>query len=639
MREDFFSLKTTAYIFLSMSFVFFAYVIFNFYGSENYAGDGLRHYIVSRWCWNHHDLLLYHWGKPFFTIISSPFSQFGLKGIQFFNLLVSAGGAWLLYRFSKEVGVENSSVVILFVFFATGYFLTINTGLTEPLFFFMIAVPAFLFYKEKYLWSCILLSFLPYVRSEGNIIIMLFVLVLAWRGKWKYIPFLALGTIVYSIIGGFYYKDLLWIWTKNPYDGTNRDFYGSGELLHFVKNYQYVLGIPLSFTFILGLIFYIAELVKKGFKRFIKEYDIEVLILLGSFVVYFIAHSIFWWKGLFNSLGLIRAIAGVIPLSTVCCLRGLNFILSFIKIERIKTGFVLLFATLVIAYPFLLKKFPFVLDAEDKVSEEAIKWFTNSPFKNKLVFYLNPYFADRLDRDPFDDKKMRELWGLLPSIKEWGHTAIPDSTIIFWDAHYGPNECRVPLDSMRLNPYFQLIESFKPEQNFQTLGGYDYAIYAYAKTTSHKLVAADSIAYDFEENSDLENTTTITDAKSSSGRRSCQLDDKHEYSATIAKKVDDFTGNKDVRGFKITFHVFAQQVLNGAKFVFSISDANGKDIEWEGKELVVDAKELNSWATKEINFGFSGGIYKNSNCKIKIYVWNSAHELFWVDDFKITIMN
>lgn len=639
MNENFLSSKKTAFLFLSVSFLFFVFAILNFYGSEYYPGDGMRHYIVSRWCWKHHDLLLYHWGKPFFTLISSPFSQFGLKGIQFFNLIVSAGGAWLLFRYAKEKEVANAVLLILFVFFAIAFFNVINTGLTEPLFFFMIAVPAFLFHKEKYVWSCLLLSFLPYVRSEGNMIIMLFIAVLAWRKKWKYIPLLAFGTIAYSIAGGFYYDDFLWIWTMNPYDGTNRDFYGSGELLHFVKGYKYLLGTPLSITFLLGMLFYVRELVKKGFKKFVDDYDIEVVVLLGSFLIYFVAHSIFWWKGLYNSLGLIRAIAGVIPVATICCLHGLNLFCSFIKINNVPTAIASAFAIIVVANPFLLKKFPFTLDAEDRVTEEAIQWFNSSPHKNQLVIYLNPYFADRLNRDPFDGVQMRELWGLLPSLKEWGHSVIPDSTIIFWDAHYGPNECRVPLDSMTLNPIFELQKTFKPEQNFQTLGGYDYAIHAFVKTTPHDLVSFDSTLYDFESDAGFENAHTINGDKFLSGTQSCLLDDKNEYGAAIVKNINDITHGQNVRAIKVSLFIYSEQILKGAKFVISVAGNDGKGSYWEGKQITVTDSELKKWAMKEFIFVTDLSTYSENNPTIKMYVWNSAKEMFWVDDLKIILRN
>ncbi|MGZ4048893.1 MAG: hypothetical protein ACXVNN_05975, partial [Bacteroidia bacterium] len=62
-------------VLLLLLFCVIVFFCFSYFAGATYdAGDGLRHYLVSRYCWEHHDLLLYSWGKPFFTIISSPFS-------------------------------------------------------------------------------------------------------------------------------------------------------------------------------------------------------------------------------------------------------------------------------------------------------------------------------------------------------------------------------------------------------------------------------------------------------------------------------------------------------------------------------------------------------------------------------------
>ena len=78
------------------------------------AGDGIRHYLVSRYSWKHPDLLLYSWGKPFFTIVSSPFSQFGFMGMAVFNILCGIGAAFFSYKI--DVGIRQSFICSCFYF-------------------------------------------------------------------------------------------------------------------------------------------------------------------------------------------------------------------------------------------------------------------------------------------------------------------------------------------------------------------------------------------------------------------------------------------------------------------------------------------------------------------------------------------
>ena len=52
---------------------------------------------------------------------------------------------------------------------------------------------------------------------------------------------------------------------------------------------------------------------------------------------------------------------------------------------------------------------------------------------------------------------------------------------MLWDAHFGPNECQIPLDTIMGDPHFELVKTFKPAQEFTTLGGYKFEIYAFMR--------------------------------------------------------------------------------------------------------------------------------------------------------------
>ena len=73
---------------------------------------------------------------------------------------------------------------------------------------------------------------------------------------------------------------------------------------------------------------------------------VEILLIYGPFFTYFIAHSIFWWKGLFGSLGLERSIAGVLPLAGIIGGRGLEWILKPIVFNKLIQIFVMIIVEL-----------------------------------------------------------------------------------------------------------------------------------------------------------------------------------------------------------------------------------------------------------------------------------------------------
>nr|MBK9651341.1 hypothetical protein [Bacteroidota bacterium] len=459
---------------------FFLFNIYLFEGSCYFTGDGLRHYMVSRWCWQHPDLLFYHWGKPFFTIIASPFAHFGHGGIQVFNVIVSAIGIWCLFLMTHKHQIKNAWLVVPFSYLCIGFFTVINTGLTEPLFFCMIASCAWLAYDKKYLLSAFIISFLPFVRSEGNLILVLFALVFLLRKKYFIIPILAAGTIIYSIAGYFHYNDILWVFTKNPYDGKNKDIYGHGELFTFVKAYQSVVGNPYAVLLVLGTIVLLWNKIKNKIVDHI--FSPEMLLLVyGSFALYFTAHSVFWWKGLYNSLGLTRVMGGVVPLIAPLCVIGANSLIYWRKEKLYKYAWSCVLAFYFMFEPLRLNFYPYELPAEEKVILETYNWIKTNNLQNRHFYYLNPFFASKIDRDAFDPNIMRELWGLYPNIHEWGYSVVPDTTLIIYDTHFGANEARIHPDSILNDTHFELLKTFKPDEPFEVLGGYNYMVQVYKK--------------------------------------------------------------------------------------------------------------------------------------------------------------
>jgi hypothetical protein len=92
--------------------------------------------------------------------------------------------------------------------------------------------------------SSVLISFLPFVRNEGIIILPIY-----------FCAFLLTGILILSFAGYFYYKDWLWIIHKWPYSDTS-EIYGHGDFLFYIKQCKWILGIPLIILFLVGLIYY-----------------------------------------------------------------------------------------------------------------------------------------------------------------------------------------------------------------------------------------------------------------------------------------------------------------------------------------------------------------------------------------------
>ncbi|MBI9054197.1 MAG: hypothetical protein JEY96_10305 [Bacteroidales bacterium] len=276
----------------------FGYLIIH--SESAYGGaDNYSHYRISHFAWKYPKLFLDHWGKPLFTILSSPFSKYGFKGLQFFNVILGFLTSFFAYLTLKKLNYSNSWIVILFILFTPIYTVVLVSGLTEILFGFIIILSIYLFYSKKYIASSIVISFIIFSRTEGFLFFPIFIFAYLLEKKYKAIPFILVGFLVFSLLGYFILDDFWWFFTKNPY-AKSTGIYGSGDLFHFIKKTNIINGIPLAIFFILGLLSYCWGIIKS--KKISKKIVVEIALILSGYLIYLAAHSYVWWRGVGASL-------------------------------------------------------------------------------------------------------------------------------------------------------------------------------------------------------------------------------------------------------------------------------------------------------------------------------------------------
>lgn len=451
------------------------FLVFSFLSDGAYqGGDNYAHYKISRYSWLYPHLFLDHWGKPLFTFLSSPFAQLGFNGIKAFNVIAGIVTAYLTYRTSKAIELPNSWLAIPFVIFSPIYFVLLPSALTEITFSCILILSVYLFFKNRFIASAVIISFLPFTRTEGIIILPFFFLAFLINRKYKITPLLLTGFIFYSIIGSFHYNDIFWLIHNNPYTGA-KDIYGQGELLHFIKSWKLIGGIPLGILMAAGILGYAYDVIKSRWN--INLWN-QVILILCPFIAYLAFHSILWWKGWGSSLGLIRVIAGVIPLCAIISLKGLNVVIENIFQNRtVKAGIISILLFLVVSTAFKMYSMPVKAEGPDLVMQQAAQWLKKSPYYSRKIHYHDPLLFVLLDLNPYDRTRMEE-YVPNPAKPEEG---IAEGTLIVWDAHFSANEGRLSLDNLLNNKNFKMLNVFRPEVSFKVLGGYDYEVYIFEK--------------------------------------------------------------------------------------------------------------------------------------------------------------
>ena len=432
-------------------------ILFLFDGTgERGSADSVLHYLFSKDAVNTPSQFFNHWAKPLFVLLSFPFAQFGIIGIKVFNIILASLTILYTYKTVSALKYKNPFIAPIVLIFTPLYFVLTFSGLTEILFSFLIIYSTYLFIKNKYILGAIIISFLPFARSEGLIIIGVFGFFLLLKKEWKIIPYLILGHLVYSFAGYFYYDDILWVFTKIPYAKMSST-YENGNLFHFVHQLFYVIGAPIYLLLIAG----ITALIKKYINDRTSLFNEVSVLIFGGFLSFFVSHSLFWYLGIFNSMGLKRVLIAVAPFIAIIALMGYNFLtnFSFKNNTYLKRGIQFSLVLIVIVFPFTSNKSAihwekdFKLVKNQELAIEVINYIENIN-SEKTYIYSYPYFSDLLKIN-HSDKSIRV------NLSNDNLKNIKENDIVIWDSWICAIENGISEKNIREIPYLKELKTFR----------------------------------------------------------------------------------------------------------------------------------------------------------------------------------
>lgn len=431
-------------------------------------GDSITHYIIAGKALYHPILFLHHWGKPFFILVSAPFAFFGFGAMQAFNIGCGLAASWVAFLTGKKLGLRYAAYIIPLTLFSPMYSLVLPTGLTEPLFSLVLVLGVYFFLDKKEWLFALLFSVLPFVRNEAYVFLPVLLLCLILSRKLYWAPLLAAGFIVYSVIGYFVFKDIGWLIHQNPYDAVSS--YGHGPWYFFIQHSASTTGIALAISFCAGLAYVIYKIVFPSENETRESWSIELLLVFGMAIVFVAAHSYVWYKGIFGSAGMLRVVAGVIPLVALGAMRGAEGVFFLVRLRPVYAHVFLLSATCAIyLYTFQPRYYGQGMDANIVAIKKAAEYVDEMHVPLKRIFISHPAATVFLDIDPFEERKPAELANL--ANKKFPGRELDSGSIIVWDSFFGPST-DVPLQAFD-TPEFKILRRF-PADNGAKPGDGNY---------------------------------------------------------------------------------------------------------------------------------------------------------------------
>jgi len=597
-------------------------------------GDSVSHFLFANYAFRHPENFFNHWAKPVYVMLAAPFAQFGFVGVKLMNLFFSLVSAWLVYLTARRLSIPFAWAGILLALLAPMQIYLTLSGLTEPLFAVWLMASVYLAVRHKMLVAVILVSFLPFVRSEGLAILCVwgsFLLFSRWR--WM-LPLLMTGHLVYSILGYFYFGDLLWVFNKIPYS-TTEPVYGSGELLHFVNGLQEVVGTPIYILIGIGILYGLFWLFFSVIHlQYINITAQELWLIYGGFAAIIVAHTLFWYLGIFASFGLLRVLICIVPLAAIIGLRGLNALLRvFGRWPLLLQAVMFIAILLVLLFPLSKLKYQthFMLRGE-QLAQKELSGYVLARYHGYKYYFDAPYLSLTLKADIFD-----------PSQKE--HTdrlfqgkPVPDKSLVIWDDWYSPKEARTSLPRLMQDDRFKLIRSFESPDPW----GNPRIAYLFIKrqynsaTDSTGRPAKRIFETGFEEEGRLstENTDSIYAFE---GKYSTKADATTPYSKGMDLPFTEIQPFKTGAVLQVNAQVFfsKKETDRNREPLLLISFENEKSYSWNKLKLQ-EVSKTGVW--QKVNFQAEIPPQQTPVDRVKVYIFNPSEETVYMDNLTVDII-
>ncbi|MCG9899831.1 MAG: hypothetical protein MH132_07515 [Hydrotalea sp.] len=447
--------KIKLFLLLYACIMFCTMLVANGTGDE---GDSVYHFLFAKYAGQYPAHFFDHWAKPLYVLCAFPFAQIGFTGVKLMNIGWSTLSVWRSYQIAQHAKIANAWMAPLLLCSMPMFNSLTLSGLTEPMFAACLSSALYFLLKEKWKPAILLLSFLPFIRSEGLLVVGWVMLYLLWEKQYRLLPLLLVGHITYALAGSWVHGDVSWVFTKMSY-ATWDSAYGKGTWLHFIERLPEIVGSPLAMLFYGGLLLLVVQVWKFIFREHTRQEGIFVWLIWGTSFLYFFAHTAFWALGIFNSFGMLRVMVGIAPLLAVVLLQQIQFLFEWIEQPKIKQWCLyILFAGIAI-YPFTghtyayAWKRDFMLRADQQAQSSIPKWLKeNRPdYAKRRFFYEASYLSVLLQHDWWNPNQHRRIRGAF-EVNDF-----KKGDMLIWDDWFAVVEGLCEWEPLEKDKRFQLL--------------------------------------------------------------------------------------------------------------------------------------------------------------------------------------
>jgi hypothetical protein len=404
---------------------------------DSYQADAGYHFLFARGSLEHPRFLVDVWGRPLFTALYAIPAQAGYPVAKLLTVAVALAAAWNTARLAQAYGLARPALAIPLLFLQPSFLLICSDTMTEPLFALVLAAALRLHHAGRVRAGMWVAALLPLARPEGFFVALLWGAFVAldpragptFLGRALSTARLAAGVVLWWAVATIFTRDPLFIKHNWPPNWAAGATYGTGPLLQYwhIRD-QLLAGPVLQALFALGSVVLVASR--------------RAVLPLATLAVVAVLHSVFFRFGWFGSAGYGRYLVCVAPAMSLAMLAGWNVVAGWVGrvvrrpvplagALRLAAGAAVLLSAAWLCLVYVDSWGP---SRDARAVDDMVGWLEAHPVPVKRLVYSQAYMAIRLDHDPGE----RPNLGDDPEREVEILRALPPGTLIFWDAHTGP---------------------------------------------------------------------------------------------------------------------------------------------------------------------------------------------------------
>jgi len=389
----------------------FGFALWISLASSGYSlDDEITHYLRSHQAWTHPERLLDNWTRPGRNFIHFFFAWMPLEAVRVATLLMACGVGWIATKLAASYNLKHLWLLPLFIWFEPWYLSLSGAVLTQTPFALFAILGIYWLTRGHDFASGFCWGYLSLIRHEGFAFSLMFFVWFAVHGRWKGILGVIAPIAIYNLISAIAIGAVPLAIFFEPKPTV---IYGSGSLFHFVLPTLWFAGPMIVLLSLLGL------------PRLVRDWKFTWPLVI--YPLYWLMHTIIFWRGMFASGGYFEFLMPMAPGFGIAALYGVQFLRTMAQDQPAIWRSACAGILLAVLLPPIVTTRPFVRDTMKSDLDTAMRWVAENRSSAPIVLCANIYveYKNELWRQPGYDT----LHYTDPREQAMG-------TIIVWDYKY-----------------------------------------------------------------------------------------------------------------------------------------------------------------------------------------------------------